>query len=42
MVLQLGYVTVDNAANNDTMLKEIERRLRIRRIAFDAVNNRVR
>jgi hypothetical protein len=39
---QIGWVTLDNASNNDTFMSTLERLLRHRGIKFDRVTWRIR
>jgi len=39
---QIGWVTLDNASNNDTFMASLERELTARGILFDRVENRIR
>jgi hypothetical protein len=39
---QIGWVTCDNASNNDTMMVSLEEMLHKQKIKFDAVENRIR
>lgn len=39
---QLGWLTMDNASNNDTLMASLERELNARGISFDRVENRIR
>ncbi|KAF9537664.1 hypothetical protein CPC08DRAFT_597493, partial [Agrocybe pediades] len=38
---KIGWVTLDNASNNDTMMAELEKELNHRQIPFDRVENRI-
>ena len=40
-LLKVGHFTLDNAANNGTMMKSLERMLRERDVAFDAADRKV-
>ncbi|KAK6992491.1 ribonuclease H-like domain-containing protein, partial [Favolaschia claudopus] len=40
--IQLGWVTLDNASNNDTFMAKLAAEFRTRRIPFDIVNRRIR
>ncbi|KAK7014542.1 ribonuclease H-like domain-containing protein, partial [Favolaschia claudopus] len=40
--IQLGWVTLDNASNNDTFMVKLAAELRARNIPFDMVNRRIR
>lgn len=40
--VQIGWITLDNASNNDTFVAALERILRGRHIRFDKVERRVR
>ena len=39
---QIGWVTLDNASNNDTFMLKLEEELKRRGIPFDRVKNRIR
>ncbi|KAF8868234.1 hypothetical protein CPB84DRAFT_1697018, partial [Gymnopilus junonius] len=39
---KIGWITVDNASNNDTFMATLEDELRLRNIPFNRVNNRIR
>ncbi|KIK00294.1 hypothetical protein K443DRAFT_100729, partial [Laccaria amethystina LaAM-08-1] len=39
---KIGWVTMDNATNNDTLMASLERELRAWGIVFDHVENRIR
>ena len=39
--LEIGHITMDNASNNDTMMKSLETLLAAHDIPFDAVDRRV-
>jgi hypothetical protein len=41
-IFQIGWVTLDNASNNDTLMVTLERELRRRKIPFDRTKQRVR
>jgi len=41
MFLKVGHFTLDNAANNGTMMKSLERMLRKCDVAFDAVDRKI-
>jgi hypothetical protein len=38
---KIGHFTMDNASNNETMMKSLERRLAAREIAFDAAERKI-
>jgi hypothetical protein len=40
--LKIGWITLDNASNNDTFLCHLEKLLKDRNISFDAVLRRIR
>jgi hypothetical protein len=40
--IQIGWITLDNASNNDTMMFPLERELRRRGISFSRVERRIR
>ena len=42
MLLEIGWITVDNASNNDTFLYHLERLLKERNIYFDAALRHIR
>lgn len=41
MIFKVGHFTMDNASNNDTMMKELARLLQDRDIAFDYADRRI-
>jgi hypothetical protein len=41
-VAQIGWITLDNASNNDTFMSVLERQLQRRRIAFKRHDRRIR
>jgi len=40
--LQIGWITLDNASNNDTFMSSLERELNARGIPFERDGNRIR
>ena len=42
LYLQIGWVTLDNASNNDTMMESLERELKTRGIPFNRITHRIR
>src|ERR1700678_2130457 len=38
---KVGHITMDNAANNETMMKSLEGRLAAREIPFDAAERKI-
>ncbi|KZT04769.1 uncharacterized protein LAESUDRAFT_657303, partial [Laetiporus sulphureus 93-53] len=40
--VQIGWITMDNASNNDTFIAALEQELTRRQIAFDAIKRRIR
>ena len=42
LYLQIGWVTLDNASNNDTMVESLERELKTRGIPFNRITRRIR
>jgi hypothetical protein len=42
MLLKIGWITLDNASNNDTFLYHLEKLLKERNISFDAIRRRIR
>lgn len=42
MLSKIGWITLDNASNNDTFLYHLEELLSERNISFDAVHRRIR
>lgn len=42
MLSKIGWITLDNASNNDTLLYHLEKLLKERNISFDAVLRRIR
>jgi len=40
--VQIGWVTMDNASNNDTFMSKLEEELKLRNIPFDKVSRRIR
>ncbi len=40
--LQIGWITCDNASNNNTMMTHMQDMLQKKKVKFDAVENRIR
>ena len=42
LYLQISWVTLDNASNNDTMMESLERELKTQGIPFNRITCRIR
>jgi hypothetical protein len=42
LYLQIGWVTLDNASNNDTMMESLERELKTQGIPFNRITRHIR